>query len=318
MPKIIAIGKKIAVELEFQKAISIGRHIGNSLPLPDPEVSRHHAQVFPRQGEYVVHDLGSRNGILVNGEKQKEHILEKGDELIVGGTVLIYEADSGEHVADLLSPQAERALSGIDIPDQLDQAEVATFTPVEMNAIVKRWLNRETKPPMIPNRLCSDFMQFVLRADSHNHRGDICLDALQVLQNLFGGHRAVVLTPEAKKKSLDILAAIDLTSRNEEPNEMAVHKDILRVVLDAGKAVYSANCARDFRFKHLIKREENYLIQSFLAVPIYCAKNYYGLLYMDQPAGASKYDLRHLMQAYVVGQVLGKFMHWYQQGQLKD
>lgn len=48
---------------------TIGRHPDNSIVIPDPQVSRHHAKISWQAGAYVIEDLGSGNGTFVNGKR---------------------------------------------------------------------------------------------------------------------------------------------------------------------------------------------------------------------------------------------------------
>ncbi|MBW2548259.1 MAG: FHA domain-containing protein, partial [Deltaproteobacteria bacterium] len=48
--------------------ITIGRQEGNTIRLTERNVSRNHARLLRRNGSYVVEDLGSYNGVTVNGE----------------------------------------------------------------------------------------------------------------------------------------------------------------------------------------------------------------------------------------------------------
>ncbi len=48
--------------------ITIGRDLSNDIVLPDLEVSRFHLRLRRDQGSYVIEDLGSTNGTVVNGE----------------------------------------------------------------------------------------------------------------------------------------------------------------------------------------------------------------------------------------------------------
>ena len=71
---------------------TIGRAEGNLLVLPDPErtISRVHAQVAWRGGQFVVQDRGS-NPIAVNGQVLStggEQALRPGDEVLIGGFCL--------------------------------------------------------------------------------------------------------------------------------------------------------------------------------------------------------------------------------------
>jgi FHA domain/zinc-ribbon domain len=59
---------------------------------PEAKVSRRHARIFLRDGNYVIEDLGSTNGTFVNRGRRlapgDRHPLKDGDEIIVGKTFL--------------------------------------------------------------------------------------------------------------------------------------------------------------------------------------------------------------------------------------
>jgi hypothetical protein len=69
---------------------SIGRASDNLVHLLDEAVSRHHAEVIPSPAGYVLRDLGSENGIFVNGERTPEHILSEGDIIQIGARTLVF------------------------------------------------------------------------------------------------------------------------------------------------------------------------------------------------------------------------------------
>ena len=59
--------------------------------LQDRAVSRPHAEIVRAEGEYLLNDLGSANGTLLNGEQITEtHKLSDGDELVFGHDVLVF------------------------------------------------------------------------------------------------------------------------------------------------------------------------------------------------------------------------------------
>jgi hypothetical protein len=59
---------------------------------PDAKVSRRHARISLRDGQYLIEDLGSTNGTFVNRGHRlasgERHPLKDGDEIIVGKTFL--------------------------------------------------------------------------------------------------------------------------------------------------------------------------------------------------------------------------------------
>jgi hypothetical protein len=86
-------GDAPAKTLEVERRIGIGRQSDNELVIPDPGVSRHHAEVVNRDGTFVLRDLGSTNGTVVNGTVVREHELRDGDRITLGRTVVEFRRD---------------------------------------------------------------------------------------------------------------------------------------------------------------------------------------------------------------------------------
>ena len=62
-----------------------------SAGLKDPTISRRHAEMRFHHGRLRLHDLGSRNGSYLNGERVTGvHALEPGDVIRLGATLLVY------------------------------------------------------------------------------------------------------------------------------------------------------------------------------------------------------------------------------------
>lgn len=67
---------------------SIGRGLENDVVLADIAVSRRHTLVTHDGARFVMTDLGSGNGTLVNGERVDTHLLRGGDQIELGNTLL--------------------------------------------------------------------------------------------------------------------------------------------------------------------------------------------------------------------------------------
>src|SRR5918993_4799004 len=70
--------------------VTIGREEGNSVQLNDERISRFHLKIQEDQGKLVLTDLESTNGTRVNGEDVQLRILQFGDVIAVGRSVLLY------------------------------------------------------------------------------------------------------------------------------------------------------------------------------------------------------------------------------------
>ncbi len=74
---------------------SIGRTTDNQISFPDDSnISRYHAEIEVRNGEYVLIDLQSSNGTMVNGRPiSRETYLRPGDVIVLGGTsTIVFES----------------------------------------------------------------------------------------------------------------------------------------------------------------------------------------------------------------------------------
>jgi Protein of unknown function (DUF3662)/Inner membrane component of T3SS, cytoplasmic domain len=68
--------------------VIIGRLEESDIVLSDPGASRRHAEVRRDHGTFVLSDLGSTNGTMVNEATVGERPLEEGDRITIGRTVL--------------------------------------------------------------------------------------------------------------------------------------------------------------------------------------------------------------------------------------
>jgi pSer/pThr/pTyr-binding forkhead associated (FHA) protein len=76
-------GKPFRYEVEEGETV-VGRETDVDLVLPNNSVSRKHAKLIRDGDELRVQDLGSRNGVQVNGERVESAILTAGDVLAIG------------------------------------------------------------------------------------------------------------------------------------------------------------------------------------------------------------------------------------------
>jgi len=73
--------------------VTVGRLSECTVPLNDQNVSRRHAEIRPNRQHYVVVDLGSTNGTMVNGTRiHGETALSDGDIISFGSTYVRFEA----------------------------------------------------------------------------------------------------------------------------------------------------------------------------------------------------------------------------------
>ncbi|XP_069735980.1 angiogenic factor with G patch and FHA domains 1 isoform X1 [Phaenicophaeus curvirostris] len=107
------------------KPATIGREkdVGHTLQIPEVGVSKFHAEVYFDHDlqNYVLVDQGSQNGTVVNGNqilqpkiKCDPYILEHGDEVKIGETVLSFHIHPGSDTCDGCEPGQVRAHLQLD------------------------------------------------------------------------------------------------------------------------------------------------------------------------------------------------------------
>lgn len=91
--------------------LSLGRAAGNDVILPDDSVSRRHARFFQEGSGWAVADLGSLNGIRVNGEQVRQRPLMDRDVVMIGRSDIAFlEHDDSEFSYEDRTGELRRAL----------------------------------------------------------------------------------------------------------------------------------------------------------------------------------------------------------------
>ncbi len=81
-------------ELLGSSGATLGRSRDCDVVLDDANVSRRHAEVRPSGGSWIVRDLGSTNGVKVNGRRiTGAQSLKRGDAIELGTSRVIFEVD---------------------------------------------------------------------------------------------------------------------------------------------------------------------------------------------------------------------------------
>jgi len=82
------------VPVTGERSLIIGRSRGCDLQIPHSDTSRRHAEIYRTEAGFVLRDLGSTNGTLVNDRPVREHTLEPGDRIQISDSVITFCAIS--------------------------------------------------------------------------------------------------------------------------------------------------------------------------------------------------------------------------------
>jgi len=108
-PKLVAIAGEMAEsEIPLRDVeLTIGRGLSNHVCISDPILSRQHCVITSENGQFVIRDLGSRHGTLVNGVPISQQVLHHDDKISLGSSVFAFMLREDEEVAQPQSSHAE-------------------------------------------------------------------------------------------------------------------------------------------------------------------------------------------------------------------
>jgi predicted component of type VI protein secretion system len=111
MPKLIVNpGTSLAREFELKPgAYRVGRAAGNDIRIEDASMSGSHAEIIVQGGMIVIKDLGSTNGVFINGSPVKYGELRPGQSLRLGWVDMVLVGE----------PPVKTMVAGIPVPNAI-------------------------------------------------------------------------------------------------------------------------------------------------------------------------------------------------------
>jgi C4-dicarboxylate-specific signal transduction histidine kinase len=259
-----------------QPNVSVGRDSSNTIRLHDTEVSRRHAEFHCDSERCILIDKGSANGTYVNNQKVLEAELRPGDHILIGQTVLVFSAGSGDG-AEEADDLAEK-ISLITRHDlELSSAIVKTIAEVEGSRILAQ--PEKAKTPWLRTALANlAIMYEASTAVSH------ILDVNELLQRILElvfrsieADRGCIMLRNADNGDLEPKAVRWRTGQGER---IDVSRTIIDHVIREKQGVLVSDASKDERFNtgQSILR---YGIREVICVPMTGRHESLGVLYVD-------------------------------------
>lgn len=126
-------GHDVGKRLKVNQPAIVGRATDSDLSISDRTVSRHHMIVRPVGGGLMIRDLGSRNGVYLNGSQIKDDVIVKhGDVILIGETFISVQYPKhkaqekyGPKWLVTVSTAAAGDFDEISAPDQIDRNKLS-------------------------------------------------------------------------------------------------------------------------------------------------------------------------------------------------
>lgn len=275
MPRLIVThGVDEGREFDLQGAnLGIGRGSGNDIHVHDTEVSRRHAELrLTLDGSnYRLLDRSSSNGVYVNGQPIRDVVLQGGDRIQLGQTVMVY---SGQTTSSSLADQIRM----IAAPNErLPDAIVHTVAEAEGS----RLLNRpdDAPSPWLRTRLANlSALYESSQAISQILDVDQLLDRiLELAFRTIDADRGCILLAGADGSAPQAQA---VRQRQPSATSLTISRTISDYVLRNRQGILVSDAARDQRFDpgQSILRTG---IREAICVPMKGRHDTLGVLYLD-------------------------------------
>lgn len=245
--------------------ISIGRSRSNVLVVPDPQLSRHHAEIRSLDdGTWQVRDLGSLNGTLLNDEPlESPQSLREGDRITLGSSAI--------HVGE---------------PREPARFDLGALSLIGVTEGTIHSLPAEGAAAQNLSRLVFEAARALVdAADTRTVLGRILDLALQatraergLIAELTGGE---TLTP---------LAAVPAWEGGDPP---WISREVQARVLGRGESVIVEDIAHDesLRGRETIVGAQ---VRSILCAPLGQGESRRGIFYLDSVAQKARFETSHL------------------------
>jgi putative nucleotidyltransferase with HDIG domain len=231
--------------------------------LIDAKVSRNHAKIVAIHDGFLIEDMESSNGTLVNGEKIETRLLKSGDTITIGFTELRFsekelgKSGSSEPHATIAIERSISNLSQTLLNGQVSASERDGLALQRLQAIMR--MNRAIG-------------------------GDMDLEIVleKILEEIFlmlGPERGAVLALNEDTGELDIVCSRSKAGGNGLDNSL-LSRSILNKVLEDSVGILVDDASTDDRFS-LSESISLDKIRSALCVPLVRQNEVIGIIYLD-------------------------------------
>jgi signal transduction histidine kinase len=306
VPRLIVIkgtdeGRQFVLDADV---VTAGRDSSSRVRLTDTEASRRHAEFLRTPAGYRLRDVGSANGTFVNNQSIRDVLLQAGDHIQIGQTILVYTLERGETAPG--SDLADRiSLITRQDAEPLSSAIIKAIGEAEGSRIMAH--PEQVDGSWLRNAKILGTLYEAIQIISHT------LDIQQLLERLLelvfeavGADRGCILlrSAEIDREDSPPVSAAEFEPRavlcRDEGNQkqrLSISRTIIEHVLRQRQGILVSDVLRDERFgaAQSIVRSG---IREILCVPMKGRHQTLGVLYLDTSMPAT---------ALAAGRLTGKF-----------
>jgi adenylate cyclase len=284
-----------------QDEISIGRDLDNNLVLSDQRASRQHARIKKEKNQYVIHDLGSINGLFINETKTSSAALRHNDQIKIGNSILTFlekEEKTETKQSDLIVSQegeyenwAQKTISVSPDDSCLADFEARSAYRTGKNEKKRKFsLSRKLEEPEPQSELESleraNKALYVLyeisrQLNSMRSFDEILTEMMSLLFKVINAdYGFLILTDQRKEKNYAPLIVKYRSETKKGTKEIRASRSIIEKVIEDRVALLTSNAQEDSRFgatESLVRQN----IRSAMCVPLWQKDEIIGVIQLD-------------------------------------
>ncbi len=270
----------------------IGRDQKNDMVMKSKIVSREHAQIVKAKDGFAIVDLDSQNGTFVNGTRIKESVLRDGDEILIGGILIVYQETIAEDIrfSDDGAPLGSRE---------------SIIRPIEDLAIMKLLESGDQPPRRKDDRIeqlernnrnlitLYQLSEKLISSISLKELLDVIIEL--IFKSIDADRGFLMLIDEEENLIPKVIKYRDSASNGDE--KITISRTIVNRVTRDRVAILTSDAMVDPRFN---QGQSIYLhgIRSAMCVPLWRGRDIIGIIHLDSFSRANQFtenDLELLM-----------------------
>jgi serine phosphatase RsbU (regulator of sigma subunit)/pSer/pThr/pTyr-binding forkhead associated (FHA) protein len=257
------------------KKISLGRSTDNDISIQDPFCSGRHAFIYPSDEHYMIRNDKSKNGTFLNGKKiQSESKLQKGDEILIGSTRIVFDKELSSNVEVMEEPSSSANINTImHLKEILKKPDISTTIKATIKPVDLKRIQTENQSYSVINEVSKALVLHMPLNELTEHIMDLICEHLPM-------DRGIMMLKEGNPSQM-IAKVVRINNKRFEKKKIQVSQSIINMSVNKHAAVLTSDAQSDTRFK----TEESIIklnIKSAMCVPLWNNKEIIGIIYADR------------------------------------
>jgi len=287
--------------------VTIGREASNAISITDPSVSRKHCLLSGQDGRFLVRDLDSRNGTLVNGSAVEEQWLQHGDEIAAGDSSFLFL---------LQDEQTAPAAGRVEFEEALFTAETTVLHPRDVVYLQPDRLLRELPATSRVARNLNALLKISRVVHAIRDLDELQGQLLDLIFEIVPAGRGAILLADKEGQQFNSMF-VRMRQAGQVPL-VKVSRTIARQVLDQGVAILGSDVARSDELREVESLAASQ-VRSLLCVPLTMFERVIGCIYLDSDSVGNRLHEEHLQLVTAIAGISAvalenaRRLHWLEQ-----